>query len=335
MAQKPLRRLISALVAIALFAVLGALLIRWDERQNPQDTLIIADVKQPVFALLYLAEEQGYFDDQNLTVTLHHFPTGKDALSQVVAGKAQLATTYETPFVTRIHEGNDLLAISTLHDSAQNKAIVSKKEKGIASAKDLAGKRVGVNLGTSSEFFLYLVLTSQGLSLKDIVPVPLDSDKLAAALASGSVDAIAAPNSSVFFSQNNLSLENHSLFSSDTYVEISLLAGTRQFVQDNERSISKLITALNKAKEFVEADRNSAIDIMGKIMPEYSKQELESLLQNTSLRLRLDNALLSSMERESRWITSGKQYSNPDPDFRNNIYTRYLKRVQPEEVTLY
>ena len=95
---------------------LGTAVWIW-QHQRPSSTehLTLADASQPVFALVYIAEAEGYFAAQGLQVTYKSFTSGRDALSSVVNGHADLATVFETPVVLRAYQG-EALSVLTQED---------------------------------------------------------------------------------------------------------------------------------------------------------------------------------------------------------------------------
>src|SRR2546421_5781262 len=68
-------------------------------------------------------------------------------------------------------------------------AIIAKKDAGIASIKDLKGKRVAVFPGTTQEVFFLERLRMEGMTIKDVEPVRVSFSEMHIALSRGDVDA--------------------------------------------------------------------------------------------------------------------------------------------------
>jgi ABC-type nitrate/sulfonate/bicarbonate transport system substrate-binding protein len=83
-----------------------------------------------------------------------------------------------------------LRVIATYADSGEH-AIVARADRGISRVADLRGRRVGVLIGTTAQFFLHVMLIDQGLTETDITLVDLPAAGQVPALAAGQVDAVA------------------------------------------------------------------------------------------------------------------------------------------------
>ena len=68
-------------------------------------------------------------------------------------------------------------------------AIIARKDAGIATLKDLKGKRVGYVRATTAQYFLIRMLEEVGLSWDDITPVAMGVSDGAAAFSQGALDA--------------------------------------------------------------------------------------------------------------------------------------------------
>ena len=68
-------------------------------------------------------------------------------------------------------------------------AIIAKKDSGIASIRDLKGKRVAVFPGTTQEVFFLERLRMEGMTIKDVEPVRVSFSEMHIALSRGDIDA--------------------------------------------------------------------------------------------------------------------------------------------------
>ncbi len=136
---------------------------------------------------LFIARDKGYFKDEGLDVSLTKVEDPKDRFT-ALAGKQLdgLVTTIdtasqywkaETPF--KIFLGLD--------DSSGGDGIIAKPE--VTSVKDLKGKKIGVNVGSVSHYFLDYELQQNGLSDADVTLEKMKQGDVPAAFASGRIDA--------------------------------------------------------------------------------------------------------------------------------------------------
>ena len=68
-------------------------------------------------------------------------------------------------------------------------AVIAGKDTGIASIKDLKGKRVGIWPGSTQEVFIFERLRMEGMTVADIKPIRIFFSEMHLALAQGGIDA--------------------------------------------------------------------------------------------------------------------------------------------------
>lgn len=86
------RPVVLSAVAVVLAAALcaGLYVLRGAKPEGPISGITVATADQPVGAAIYVAIAKGYFEDETLEVTVLHHTSGRDALSSVIEGKADL-----------------------------------------------------------------------------------------------------------------------------------------------------------------------------------------------------------------------------------------------------
>ncbi|RAJ46098.1 NitT/TauT family transport system substrate-binding protein [Kitasatospora sp. SolWspMP-SS2h] len=135
-------------------------------------------------SLLAIADRQGLWKQQGLDPELKVFTNGP--LQVQALGAGDLDFGYIGPGALWLPASGKakVVAIDTLtyadHVIAQ---------PGIASVKDLKGKKVGVPAGTSGEMVLNLALQQAGLSPSDVQKVPMDPATVVSAFVGGQIDA--------------------------------------------------------------------------------------------------------------------------------------------------
>ena len=158
----------SIVVSALAMAICLAACDRTDNKPaGPPEKVTIAYATAPYTVLADIAQAQGYFKLEGLEVTPHFHVTGKAALDEVLAGKADFATVADTPLMFSIMNGHQISIIATIQSSNKNNGIVARKDRGISTPQDLKGKKLGVSLGTISEFFADAFLASHSMARED------------------------------------------------------------------------------------------------------------------------------------------------------------------------
>ncbi len=320
------------LAVIATLIILAVILVK---SKKGNEKIIIADAQQPVFSLVYVADQKGYFKDEGLEVSYTKFNFGKDALADVIHGNSDIATVYESPVVRKVYEGEKLSAISTLHISNRNTAVVGLKDRGINEASDLRGKKIAVPRGTNAEIFLYSLLLINDIDLSEITIIDMLPEKMGQALRDGSIDGVSLFNPFLDKIEHEFKREQISVIFSNTYTEMSLLVGKRDYVAQNPEEILKLLRALIKAEDFTNNNQDEAIKIVNHWLPNYNEAEITRQWPSFKKTAVLNNTLLTILNREAQFYKDAGFYSKPVPSFRDLIFTDYLKKVKPEAVTVY
>ena len=303
-------------------------------RAQNRESLVIAEASQPVFAILYVANALGYFEDEFLDVSFKSFTSGRDALASAIKGEADIATTYETPVVLNVYDGIDLSVISSLHHSEKNTAIVARKDRGIFSPSDLIGKKVGVTKNTNADFFLEFFLKSEGIKLSSITKVDTKPEDMADMIKSGRVDAVSTWNPNLYNAKNALRADNLTTFYSKLYSEFSVLAGRRDILLEKSEAVSRLMRAIVRAEEFLNYYPDQSLEIVINALAEQSPATIRGVWNVFKPTVHLNNVMMVIFNQEAQWFYESGRYIMPAPDFRSVIQEEYLENIKPEAVTV-
>jgi NitT/TauT family transport system substrate-binding protein len=134
-----------------------------------------------------IAQKQGYFGKQGITVKITNFATD-DQINAALAGKRLDGSNVATHTALRLAEAGLPIKIVLLEDLS-TKADAILAGPGINTIKDLRGKKVAYEEGTTSDILLRYALGQNGMTLKDVKPVPIPASDAGAAAIAGRVDA--------------------------------------------------------------------------------------------------------------------------------------------------
>jgi len=113
-------------------------------------------VPQAQFAGYYVAQDKGFYKDENLEVTI--LPGGPDIVSeqQVANGQADFGIDWVASFLAFRDKGLPLIDVAQIYQSS-GLLLVSKKSANITKPDDLKGRSVGVWFGGNEFEFLALM----------------------------------------------------------------------------------------------------------------------------------------------------------------------------------
>lgn len=148
----------------------------------------------------YVAQEKGYFAENNLEVDLQIFGANTDYISAYLANRIDGAISSVTSEnVLMADKGKDFKIVMIQDNSAGADGILARNS--VASIADFKGKKVAVEQGGVGHFFLLQVLNEAGLTSNDITIINADAPTAATAYQAGNVDI--ASSYAPFLSQAN------------------------------------------------------------------------------------------------------------------------------------
>ena len=156
---------------------------------------------QSQFMGYYVAAAKGYYKEEGIDINI--LPGGSDIIPEqnVYNGVANIGVTWVSSLMTYQTQGYDLQEVAQTFQKS-GMLLVSKKEKGINSPKDLAGKKIGNWFG-GNEYELLALLAKYNLDKeKDLKLV--QQDFTMDQVKEGSIDAASA----MTYNELGLLLEN-------------------------------------------------------------------------------------------------------------------------------
>ncbi|MBF0341317.1 MAG: NrtA/SsuA/CpmA family ABC transporter substrate-binding protein [Magnetococcales bacterium] len=305
------------------------------ESANPEiHKLTVAYTTQPQCTLLHVAQAKGFFAEEKLDVQPRLFTFGKMALQELLEDRADLATAAETPIMFNILKGEKIFVLANIDTSTTNNAIVARKDAGIVQPTDLAGKRIALSPGTTSDFFLSTFLIANGLSRQQIHELPLKPEEMQEAIVHGRVDAISTWNYPLTQIVQALGANGTTFFDRDIYTETYNLVAKQEFVQKNPAILERFLRALIKAERFTQQQPLVAQEIVAQAI-HVNRELVRSVWNNFGYRIVLDQILLIMLEDETRWAMShGLAKPAAMPDYLSYIHFDALKAVKPEAIRI-
>ncbi len=133
-----------------------------------------------------VAIDKGYFKEQGIEVEYQVILNSSDRLASVDAGSSAFSNLGRSSVIPAMARGdNNFFYFANVDDSPGIEGCWARP--GIASIKDLRGKKVAAN--TSAEITLSGLLGTQNMTAKDVDYLNLGPNEMAPALAKGDVEA--------------------------------------------------------------------------------------------------------------------------------------------------
>ncbi len=283
--------------------------------------------------LVYIAEDQGYFAGNGLNVTIRDYTSGMEAVNALFNGEVDLAATAEFPLVKKALNQEKISAIASI-DKSQLQDLIGRKDRGIENISDLKGKRIGVTLGTISQFYLGRFLMLHGINLQDVTIVNINPSQSVDALTKGDIDAIIIWQPYANTIENALG-NNAAIWpvqsSQATYI---VEVAKNDWIARHPDVVRRYVKALAQAEDYFVQHPDQTKSMMQKKL-NYTDAYMAAVWDKNQFSLSLDQSLVTAMEDEGRWMIKNNLTTEKTiPDFRNYIYTKALEEVKPEAVNI-
>ena len=127
---------------------------------------------------IIIAQEKGLFEKHGVKVQPVYYDTFSLALPDLAAGQID-GGLFAIGDAINVSRHTDLKVVA-VYDNGSFNTVVSVPE--IGQIRDLAGKRIGVQVGTSYELLISEMLASAGLKMSDVALVNIDPENVPSSL---------------------------------------------------------------------------------------------------------------------------------------------------------
>lgn len=135
----------------------------------------------------YVAQAQGCFKQQGINVKIINFATDAQREAAFVGGKTDVSNMPTHTALLFEQKGVDAKAILAEDESLTADSVLAKAP--ISSIKQLKGKKVAYEQGTTSDILIHYALAANGMKESDIQVVPVNASDAGSALIANRVDA--------------------------------------------------------------------------------------------------------------------------------------------------
>jgi NitT/TauT family transport system substrate-binding protein len=113
-----------------------------------------------------VASDRKLWDSRGLNVVVTPFATGRESFEALIGGQLDLAIMAEFPAVVGAMRDQKFAVVGVLSRYVSNR-IIAKSDKPMSIA-DLAGKPVGVTIGTNTHFMLDEAVRKAGIKIETV-----------------------------------------------------------------------------------------------------------------------------------------------------------------------
>jgi NitT/TauT family transport system substrate-binding protein len=216
-------------------------------------------------AAVYIANQEGFFKEEGLTVTPQVMQGGAAALPAMVSGDLQAAfATYPSFFLAESKGLGVTIVAEGIRATETTGGVFVGADSDIQDAQDLAGATIAVNtLNNTGDVTIKAVLDEQGVDPASVKFVELAFPDMAPALERGDIDAawLVEPfRTGVAAAGGRMALASYSGVAEG--IPVSGLAMTDEFVKKNPNTAAAFARAIDKANAFIADNPDAAREIV-------------------------------------------------------------------------
>jgi NitT/TauT family transport system substrate-binding protein len=284
--RKKMNRL-SALLAAATIALgLGQTTALADDAVSIRLSWSVAGYGHASF---YLGRERGFFKDVGIDLTIREGRGSVAAAQAVAAGEDTFGISAGDAIVTAVARGLPIKAIMT-HENVSGYAVITRRDSGISTLKDLDGKIVATTPGDGPNNMFRAVMAANDIDptkvrMLNIDPagkIPLLVEKRADAILGGvqdqpqKLDKLGIPNLSLPFYEAGVTVVGQSILTS------------KKLINDNPELIARFATAALKSFAAASEDPEATVAAVVASVPEVNPDVLLKQIQIDVSRLALN-----------------------------------------------
>jgi len=242
------------IVHLAMILMLAA---ATSQAANDTMTLRLAQSTPMLWPQTRIANGAGLWAKHGLAVNQTLFATGREAMQALLGGQADVAEVAPTPLVLAAFAGQPVRAFAVVARWSPWRVLV-RADRGITSASQLKGKKIGIAVGTSSDLAFSYFLDAHGVSRSSVEIINISPPDMIPALESGSVDAINIWQPFTYEAETRLGARIRGL--SYTFTNNYLLLTTSDVAAKNPELLKRTLAVMKDADKFLTGDKEKAIE---------------------------------------------------------------------------
>ncbi len=320
-------------VGIVIIVLIGVPIVGCQQQPKgytgPVEKITLAAYAGETGALVYVAEDQGFFEENGLEVTIKGYESGKTATDALINGEADIATSADFVFVSNSFDHTDLRVFGTVA-TAEVKELVTRKDKGITTIDDLIGKKIGVTKKSGGEFALGIFLIFNALSYEDVELVDLKPSEIVEAVLNGDIDAGFTWDPNVYDMKEELG--DNAISWPGVQDFYFVLLTKEDWIKNNPAAVERFIKSVLEAEDYIKDNSEEAKEFV-KNRFDYESDYIDYSWPKQEFAVGLEQAMLITFEDQARWrIKQGLTDATEVPNYLFYIYMDALEKVKVEAI---
>jgi ABC-type nitrate/sulfonate/bicarbonate transport system substrate-binding protein len=284
----------------------------------------------PVFAPVFIADQQGFFAKEGLDVTVRPFTSGAEATEGFRAGAAEFLVASDVPLLYLL-VGGDTAMLAQFSANSDMLLIVGPKD--LPGPQALKGKKIGLVTKSASEYLLNKYLRRAKLRLADVERVHLAPFDQVPALVRGDVFALSSwkPFDKKIAELSGGKYQTISWNGQEDYILFSGIVAKSDFIKKDRDETFKVVQALAKAANWL---ANADAKSVGGTLAKYLKtdaNDVQYVIANNTWNMTVTPKFTDTMAEIERFLVE-QNLVKSRVNWDSAYDWSFLRRVDPKLV---
>ena len=292
--------------------------------------LRLAYGKKIHYAPQIIAIKRGFFADSGLALEAKVVQAGIQAAEALTSGSADAAVMGDAPGIIAAASGMPVKIVASYGGGEKMHRLVAGPKSRIRTPADLKGKRVAVQMGSSTHGAFLLFLKKIGLDADDVKLVPLNPSDMPEALLTEQIDAGVGsePWPSNIEERVEGSYEVATLSGLGNNYPLVMLV-TEAYAQEHPEAVVAALRATQKAVDLMHTDPDRAADLISEATGVPAARE-RKIMDTLDWQVVLDDATVDSLKQTAEFLRSQGKIANP-LDWDSVIDRSFVQRMSAAE----
>lgn len=243
---------------------------------------------QGIHAFVFWAQEQGYFADEGLNVTIDQGEGSAATVTRIVSGSYDAGLGDVNAIVQVAARGETAPVMTYMLYNSPPFALITKADSDITELGDIAGKRLGTPAGAAAGMLLPALASINDVDISGIEVINMTPNLQEQMLINNDVDVSAVFSVTSYANMSSIGLDPMTDLRWFMYSDYGMplysngLMVSRKMADENPEAVAGLTRALNRALIEVAQDMDAGIAVLSAVEP---------LIDPATEKLRFDFAL--------------------------------------------
>jgi ABC-type nitrate/sulfonate/bicarbonate transport system substrate-binding protein len=276
----------------------------------------------PHFGNVIVGAEKGFYEKEGLPVQITNFASGSTAVDAFRAGRGNVVVAGDLPSLRLWREGG--IGFCAQANYGELSVVVAKKT--ISKPQDLKGKKVGVLIGSTSEYFAKLYLASGQVDYKEIDVINLRPAEMVTGLVRGDIDAFVIWQP---FGWRAMEADKnaHIVTTGGPYFhEWEMCNTTTQYAKEHGAELVAFLKGLDAAGKWIAKNIEEAAQIIAKQLRLDDARLAKQMIEKIDWNIAYTKKFRSDMDKVGQFLNINIDWSKMfDPEFLKKLGPQYVE----------